>query len=329
MVRANREGGGMGAAVEVVLEALGIIYALPRRGWIVAKCPYHDDHDPSWRIRVTDHRYGQHKCWPCGSGGSLTDLVMHVKNLEFKEARAWMRALARGGAIERDMPEVVRVVVSGESMTPFELPYGVTLAPLKEWVTPARKYMEARAVTAEQVDAYRLGYAVDGKLAGRIVIPIYMRRRGALVPRSFNARDYTEAPTAKRYLYPSRFDNADLDVVFGQHTWPDPTDRFHVIVTEGAFDALAVERAGDEWNVAAIGGSQLLPAHVGKLATFKRVTILTDNNMAGNRAAKELDGALCRHTRVERVTLAEGTDANKTDPATLREILCRTLMDDA
>ena len=106
-----------------------------------------------------------------------------------------------------------------------------------------------------------------------------------------------------------------------------------MVVCEGAFNALAVERvwpgaedreAAHAWGlpaVAAIGGSVLRPMHALKLAAFREVLVLTDPDHAGEKVALELAGALGRHVVVKRVTLAPGTDADSIPGEDLRRAL--------
>jgi 5S rRNA maturation endonuclease (ribonuclease M5) len=46
------------------------------------------------------------------------------------------------------------------------------------------------------------------------------------------------------------------------------------------------------------------------LRSFQQVDILTDPDKAGERAAGEIYGALARWTKVRRIELERGTDAN-------------------
>ena len=46
-------------------------------------CPFHDDHDPSFRIRRDDDGVERWHCWPCGFGGDVYDLLMRLEGLSF------------------------------------------------------------------------------------------------------------------------------------------------------------------------------------------------------------------------------------------------------
>ncbi len=232
---------------------------------------------------------------------------MHAKKLGREEARAWVKSLGDEPVADPEpLPQAVTINVGSLSGRVFTMPREFLREPLAEWVTPARRYAESRGITALQVERWFLGYAVDGKLAGRIVIPTTSRTG---FPQGYMARSFAEQ--RKRYLYPSAADRPNLDVMFGEFHWPAAFRRkeHEVVVTEGALNALAVERARPG-NLAALGGRHIRPMHVGKLATFGLVTILTDPDDAGDAAAKEIEACVGRHTKTRRVRLPEDRDAN-------------------
>jgi DNA primase len=307
----------MPAKVEAVLTRLKIRFEpKPKHGRIWGRCPYHQDDDPSWFIRVAPReRYGLQHCFSCKSGGSLVDLVAHMRGLTNQGAQAWLDEFDEQVVDIEPAPEISRVIEirTGSS---FRMPREVIFEPLSQWVTPARQYMTKRGVTPWQVNLHRLGYAVDGRLAGRIVIPVY-KPNGT--PSCYQARDFCDRE--KRYLYPMSEEQPDLDTLFGENQWS--THRSCVVVTEGSFNALAVERAIPDRSgiaFAALGGSDFRSAHAFKLSTFERVILLTDSDPAGDHIADKLQAALIRHVGVKRVRLLGG-DANNQPEWKLRAIL--------
>ena len=300
------------------LERLGIPARRSGKEW-VARCPDpdHEDRNPSWRIRDepgTD-RHGLHNCWSCGYSGSLTTLVVEVLGVDARGAREW---LFDGTAPARDAappPPSVRVEVA--RARGFRFPVGVEFAPIDEWPAPARRYVERRGIPRWQVERWGLGFAVEGRLAGRVVVP-YFSAAGR--PGGYTARTYAGHP--KRYIEADRKEGADRAAMFGERWWP-AGGRWRAFVTEGALNALAVERAmvasssgdepstsGDGWPcVAAIAGSSFRPAHAAKLATFAELLVLTDPDEAGDRVAGEIAAGVGRHSLVVRVTLPRGKDA--------------------
>jgi DNA primase len=310
--------------VERVLGRLGIVIEERRGQRLWALCPYHKDrHAENWFIRHTGPRRGQHHCFACKAGGSLLELVEHVRRCDRDKARAWLKDFADDAA--PPAAGRIRVEVSSPFAGGFELPAELIVEPFKKWVSGARSYAKSRDITLAQVKKWRIGYAVEGRLAGRL---IFVARDTDGVPSSYSARTFVDAK--KRYLTPDSREGADLDVMFGEEHWPAPDERGKrpgfVVLVEGAINGLAVERAlvaaGVEGYFAVMGGSHLRPIHAMKLASFERVLLLSDPDAAGDDVAELYDAALARHTAVERVRLPAGSDAQSVSLDELVSLLC-------
>ena len=308
--------------VRAVLRRLGIEVTWEEGTRLWARCPFHlavvgrEDNKASWFIRSRGPRVGQSWCFSCSEGGTLAWLVMH--SLGFRSwggAKEWLDGFE---AVPEPLPETVTVRVEMGGSPGFRLPPGVVDdEPLEEWVAPAREYAERRGLTAAQVRRWGIGYAVEGRLEGRLVIPVHDARDEL---RNYMARSFAGART--RYLYPSAADGAGQDALFGERCWPP--ERRRVVACEGALNALAVERvcSGDVYAaVAAIGGSNVRPIHAAKLSTFAEVVVLTDPDDAGDAAARKIAGMLGRHSRVTRVRLPPGKDAADLPSDELRRCL--------
>lgn len=64
-----------------------------------ALCPFHEDHEPSFRIFIDDRGVERWGCFPCGRSGDVYDLVQALEGLTFPEA------LNRVEAIVKELPE--------------------------------------------------------------------------------------------------------------------------------------------------------------------------------------------------------------------------------
>lgn len=279
-----------------------------RRGhdfWASCPIPGHVDGAPSWHItdRQGANDHGSWHCFGCGSGGGPVALVMERIGISFGSARDWLRDHA---CLVDEMAsgDVELVLVDRRPKPPFVMPSTVRQAPLIEWPDPARRYASRRGITATMVRRCALGYAVEGRLAGRIVFP-FLGEDGR--PESYSGRTYTGHEL--RYLTPHRNEGASPDAVFGAHLWPAKEEREVVVVGEGAINALACWRAVEfKMSFGALSGSQPSPGQIGRLASFPRVLIATDPDGAGEHAAETID-VLRRWTRVERVEIDRGQDA--------------------
>src|SRR5690606_27524879 len=155
----------------------------------------------------------------------------------------------------------------------------------------AKDHLRRRRVTPEQCVQGGLGFALRGRLGGRIAVPI-RDSTGRLL--SYTGRTFVDDEL--RYKEARLKDGADLAAIFGAEYWAD-FDR-PLVVCEGAFNALAVTRVAPGVDLAALFGSNLLPLHLSRLAPFQRIVMATDPDNAGNRIAGELEMALKRRASI-------------------------------
>jgi DNA primase len=311
--------------VERVLGRLGIEAKRQGREWL-ARCPSkgHDDQNPSWRIRDDEggEKDGYHRCWPCSFEGGLVELVKEVLGLKSREAKEWL-------ASDAPAPIAPSYVELRSVPRGFRLPPGVEIGPLERWPSPVRRYAASRHITPAQVERWGLGYALEGRLQGRLVLPV---RDRAGIPRGYTARAFQGQ--ARRYLEPEAWEGADQGTLFGEQHWGCCTGATAgpLIVVEGALNALAVERAMAQPDsegcrgivpcVAATRGSKLSAAAALKLSGFSTVITATDPDDAGDKLADEIAWVLARQgVRCERARLPAGVDADEVGPALLRDLL--------
>lgn len=286
--------------IPALLRRLGIEARL-NHGEHHALCPAHEDKRPSWSINA---RTGQHYCFSCGWGGGVADLVLRALQMdrlgmERRDAWEWMR---REGLVKGSTGSALAVSLrlAPTHKRRFEMPAGVVSGvPLYTWPAEARAYLEKRRIEGWQVSRWGLGYATEGRLAGRVVFPV-RSASGALL--SYSARTYGSHPV--RYLTPDTSEGADQGAIFGEQGWPAAGERDAVVVVEGAIKALAVERAVG-CHVAGLLGARRTsnPTIVGKLSTFRRVVVLLDADAAGDKGAAELITWLVRYAVVLRVRM--------------------------
>lgn len=277
-----------------------------------ACCPKHGEKSPSWKVHLEGERVGQFYCFGCKWSGDMITLVRERMEVGFLAAKSFLEELPQ--ELAKDVP-IVRYEALHARLGGLKLPIGVTQAPLEEWIPIAREYATERHLTSEQVTRWRIGYAVGGRLDGRIVIPTY-DAAGRLL--SYTGRTF--ARSRKRYLEPAEEERSDRGAIFGEQHWPPYEARDVLVVLEGALNGLAVERAlGTPFG--GLHGSNLALEQVSKLATWRRLLVMTDPDTAGEQAAAKIFAAFARHKKVERVTLEGRQDPDSISPEALRDVL--------
>ncbi len=300
--------------VPALLERLGIEAQRRGREWW-ACCPFHAEHTPSWQIRDSAEDPARHGFWrclgKCHDGGGAIGLVMRLVGLaRAREAYEWLRA---GGALERPSAGQEAAAGGGIELGPpnkprraYVLPSGVRFAPFVEWPELARQYAATRNLGAEQVDRWGLGFAIDGKLHGRIVMP-WRDARAKLG--GYTARAYVPG-MAKKYLEPAGDEGASVGWVYGEEFWPAPDARDRLVLLEGGFDGFAVERSMPiPWGAAR--GSNLTQGHIARFSTFRRIDLAVDPDGAGERFVEKVVEAMRRHVEFRRIEIPKGFDAAK------------------
>lgn len=142
-----------------LVEVIGVHVRLKRAGRnFVGLCPFHQEKTPSFSVNA---ERGFFHCFGCNAGGSVFNFIMKVEGLTFPEA---VRSLAQRYGIE--LPEDQSG--GGPSRSERESMYlaNQTAAEFFShvlWKTPdgeqPREYLEARGISRETAQAFRIGFA--------------------------------------------------------------------------------------------------------------------------------------------------------------------------
>ncbi len=305
--------------VQRLLDALEVHYK--RRGdrlWARCPNPDHDDPVPSWMVwdDPGSRRHGRHRCYGCGLRGGPVELVMAARGVD---AQAALEMLRTGDLEVSFLSAEVELVKHGFGRSPVVVPEGVRFAPLDEWPGAPRNYARERCLSAESVDRWSIGYAVDGDLAGRVVIPA-LDAQGDLV--GYAARDFLGR--RRKMMTPPK---TGMQVPMGMHLWPSTESKPEpLVVVEGPFDGIAVD-ADVHTPVLVLQGSNPDDSVLALAASprFSCVVLLTDPDKAGDRVAEQF-GGIARWSRVMRVRDPEGRDPAKLhEDGALKRLLVKEL----
>lgn len=294
--------------------------------WCCCPSPDHTERTPSWfmRERPGDRFHASFHCFGCEFAGWPVQLVQKMLGLKTQaEAFNWLRDMP---VVEQPIPSSIEVVIL-PTKTALQVPPEVEFAPFDQWPARYRDYLTGRSVV-EQATAWGLGYVptnaigADGEpsaLAGRVWIPAH-DAGGRLL--SYTARAIGHAK--RRYREPYTKENASPAAIFGELRWP-VLERQHVVVVEGAFNAMAVERVAPGVAVAALMGSSLDPQQVLKLIRFGTVLLAFDPDKAGNKVRAQLRGQLARYVKTRDVMMPAGQDCDSLPAEQLRALVDQAL----
>lgn len=282
----------------------------------IAKCPFHDDTNPSMSISPERKMF---KCFVCGTGGSAITFVQKYLHISFPEA---MRKVAEisGYSDER----LQNVHASAKQVDPRKVPlykclHDLTLYYQYALNTPEGKdgldYLLARHLDKTQQDKYHLGYAFqDGKATcqflldkghsvktiedvgiatmsggtysdknqGRVIFPI-CDMDGQVI--GYSARRIKEGPESKYVNSPETLLFHKSSILYNYHIAKDKARIASCIyVCEGFMDVYALAKIGMD-NAVALMGTALTQEHIAMLRLLNvEVRLCLDGDLPGQSA---------------------------------------------
>jgi DNA primase len=280
-------------------------------------CPFHAEKSPSFSVNAERQFY---HCFGCGAGGDAFSFLMQSEGLSFPDA---VRRLAERAGIDLEerpltAPERAQIEERERLYRINGLAADYFHANLMEHpqAVIARDYMKKRGYGQKAAAEYRIGYALDGwdglknHLEGHQVAAAEARTLGLLRERSSGRGDYDMFRS--RLMFPI-FDLAGRVVAFGGRVLDDSKPKYinspespiyhkgavlfglyqarqamrvsgDVLVVEGYFDQLALNRAGFAQTVATCG-TALTTDQVQQLKRYaQRVVLVFDQDSAGKQA---------------------------------------------
>jgi DNA primase len=247
------------------------------------RCPFHDDHNPSFSVNPVEKLY---HCFTCGAGGDLIRFVRETEGLDFAPAIEW---LADRYGIQLEYEETApgfdarrarreRLFALLESAAKFYERYLWE----SEAGAPVRAYLAERGLSEETCKRFRLGLSPGGDrlaakarkkgysqeelvaaglvnrrgndyYAGRLVFPLADARGRVL---GFGARRLAEDDPI-----PAKYVNSPEGELFRKSSIVYGLDRARAtiakesraVVVEGYTDVMALHQRGLEAGVASMG----------------------------------------------------------------------------
>lgn len=189
----------------------------------VIYCPYcpAGDHESHNHCHVNPTK-GVFHCFRCGESGSARRLINE-----------------HGGAVDLVTEQVVRT--AKQPKTDFSQFRKVT-GNEGSLDRMAFTYLKDRNITKEDINKYDIRYAIQGRYFGRVLFPIYENKQVV----SFVGRSFLHF-IEPAYLFPHRDETilTTAEAIFGYDRMQDNLSD-SLVITEGVFDAIAVDRVGSE-----------------------------------------------------------------------------------
>ena len=252
--------------IKSVLKEIGLDISGETSNDFLCYCPFHSNrHTSSFSV---SKEYGAFICFnpACGESGTLIELIKRVLNKnDFQAMRLVFSKQEEAldnfeeimAEMFKDKPDFVEFPQSKIN----ELSTSLTLNKV------ARDYFISRGINDLSMSHFELGYSENQNM---VTVPVHTLDGLpiGLVGRSIEGKSFknsTNLPKSK--------------TLFNIHRAKKIGD--HVIIVESSFDAIRVHQAGFPNVVATLGGFLSNDQHNLLNRHFNKITIMTDNDLAG------------------------------------------------
>ena len=288
-----------------------------------AKCPFHDDNNPSLVISEEKQIF---RCFVCGTSGNAVTFVRKYLNISYMEALKKVAELSDyhdprlEGAIKAKPVDPKRDPLI-KCLKDLTLYYEFALNTEEGKI--GLKYFEDRNLDAQIREKYHLGYALkDGKSTvkfleqkghslktiedigiasihngessdrnqGRVIFPI-CNSDGEVV--GFSARRIVDSQESKYINSPETYVFNKSSILYNYHIAKEKARQAgYIYITEGFMDVFALGKIGIDAAVATMG-TALTKEHIHLLKVLNvEVRLCLDGDLPGQKAMMEISKAL-------------------------------------
>lgn len=293
---------------------------------IVVCCPMCEDDRP--RLYVSSET-GAFICFHCHEQGNLHQFLMRVCNLDGNEAFEQGRLIRGSREDEIDYfehREERKKEVTAVLTLPRQFHTIDRAAPVQ-----FLKYLEKRHVSPELAINRGIGYAVTGRYAYRVIVPVkndghlYTYIGRTVLTQCPNCTELVDDCTCRPYKYPKVLTPTKKQGAQPSHTLYNlevvhRTRPERLVVVEGVFDALRLPTS----SVALLGSSASATqvTLIAGLARGREVILALDPDEAGYKGTLKVADLLSSEmVKVRVALLPEGEDVGSIDQPTLDRCL--------
>ena len=292
----------------------------------LAKCPFHDDTNPSLTVSPEKQFF---KCFVCGTSGNAIGFVQKYEHLSFGEAMKKVADIC--GYSDPRLEGVKEVKVVDTRRTPLiKCLHDLTVYYQYALNSPEGKvgldYFNSRHLDDIMRNKFSLGYAFkDGKATckflqekghslktiedigiassingvysdrnqGRAIFPIFDTNGDVI---GYSARRIGDGPEAKYVNSPETYLFHKSNILYNYHNAKEKARiAGYVYVLEGFMDVFALYRIGIE-SCVALMGTALTAEHIRLLRALNvEIRLCLDGDLPGQKASMEIARALAQN----------------------------------
>jgi len=259
------------------------------QGQISLLCPFHHDRQPSLSVNLDRKLF---HCFACQAKGDILDFVAKIEQVSLPDA-ACIVARCCGLPLEKQMsayrppPKTAKDRQNAGSVNrpvrEVRQQDGKASPCCGTALVSTHRYLFDRGLTPELIQVFGLGYCAQGRLRGRVCIPIHSPDGAQILGHSGRWANDQVPDGIPRYLMPIGFKKSAL--LFNYHR---VVGAQHLVIVEGYWSVFRLHAL----NVPAVAlmGTSLSDPQMDLLGQSEagRFTLLLDADRAGRKATTGL-----------------------------------------
>jgi len=276
-----------------------------RQGQVTVNCPFHEDRRPSLSVSLARNLF---HCFACQAKGDILDFVARIEGVSLPEAA---RLIAAWCDIQptswrprpwpaKQTPDQHEPCSSGARCQNGHRGTDDLSPRPPDALDSTHPYLFQRGLTPHLIETFGLGYCKQGRLHGRVCIPIHSLDGKDIV--AFAGRwAHDRVPDGTpRYLMPRGFRKSA--VLFNYHR---AVPAQHLVIVEGFWSVFRLHAL--QIPAVALMGTTLSDAPLDLLrrSGARRLTLLLDGDEAGRKATATFLPRLTSQLFVHAPTLPE------------------------